>query len=114
MTKYIVAAALGLLIGLTAHAAGHVGQCVCPKTKPAKNGAIDFKNPVYLFPAPEAKQGQRLESLSGFTIKAEANGYIQLASVPDYSEPDPDKNAGKIVGWGKLADFQFQELRNCN
>jgi hypothetical protein len=96
-----------LLAAFGAHAAGHVGQCVYPETKPAKNGAMDFRNPVYLFPAPRAKQGQLLGSLSGFTIKAEAKGYIQLARVPDYSEPDPDKNAGKIVGWAKLANFQF-------
>lgn len=115
MKKTLIIAAACLLHTFSANAAGKVGQCVYPNTKPAKNSGIQFKNPVYLFNAPSASETkQLLTSLTSFSIKAEKNGFIQLVTVPDYSAPDPDKTAGKIVGWAKLADFQMQDLRNCN
>lgn len=114
MKKLIVVAVIGLLTTFTASAAGHVGQCVYPKTKVAKNGALEFKKPIYIVSTPNATDAQPLKSLSSFTIKAEANGYIQLATVPDYDKPDPGKYAGQAIGWAKLSDFKFQDLRNCN
>ncbi|HTD06954.1 hypothetical protein [Undibacterium sp.] len=115
MKKIIAAAAISLLSATTASAASAVGQCVFPQTNIAKNGHLEFKRPVYILSAPNASDSkQLLTTFSAFTVKAEANGYIQLATVPDYDKPDPDKYAGKIVGWAKLSDFRFQELRNCN
>ena len=115
MKKLIVIIAIGMLHTFSAHAAGNVGQCVFPKTTVAKNGSLLPKNPVYIFNSPSASESkQLLNSLSAFTIKAEKNGFIQLVTVPDYSAPDPDKNAGKLIGWAKLSDFQLQDLRNCS
>lgn len=113
MKKFIAVAVLGLLISTTANATGQVGQCVYPKTKMAANGNLEFKNPVYISSAPNAADVRLLKSLSAFTVKAERNGYIQLATVPDYQKPDPEAEAGKIVGWAKLSDFKLLDFRNC-
>lgn len=96
-----------------AQAASNVGQCVYPKTKPAQKGRLDFKNPVHVYKTPNPTEYQILKDLISFTIKAEANGFIQLVTVPDNNLPDPDKAAGKVVGWAKLSDFKIIELRNC-
>lgn len=114
MRKIIAIAVIGLLPTLSANAAGNIGQCVFPKTKVAKNGNLEWIKPVHIASAPNATDTQILKSLSAFTINAEAKGYIQLATVPDYDKPDPEKYAGKIVGWAKLSDFKFLALRNCN
>lgn len=114
MKKIFIIAAVCLLHTLSATAAGKVGQCVFPKTKVAKNGNLEWIKPVHIASAPNATNTQILKSLSAFTINAEAKGYIQLATVPDYDKPDPEKYAGKIVGWAKLSDFNFLDLRNCN
>ncbi len=114
MKKVIAILALGCLHAVSANAAGKVGQCVYPKTKIAKNGNLQFQNATYIFSEPKAtSSGQLLSSLSAFTIKAEKGSYIQLATVPNYDRPDPDKSAGKIIGWAKLSDFRLQDLRNC-
>lgn len=97
-----------------AHAANNVGQCVYPKTKPAQKGRLEFKNPVHIYKTPNSTEYQVLKDLISFTIKAESNGFIQLVTVPDYDLADPDKAAGKVVGWAKLSDFKLQDLRNCN
>ncbi|MGE5621524.1 MAG: hypothetical protein ACM3VY_00715 [Candidatus Bathyarchaeota archaeon] len=114
MKKALAIALCGVLTSVAAQAAGNVGQCVFPKTKMAKNGNLEFKQPIYLSNSPDGADKHLLTSLAGFTIKAERGGYVQLATVSDFSQPDPDKEAGKIVGWAKLSDFRFQDLRNCN
>lgn len=113
MKKYLIIVAV-LLAAFNASAAGHVGQCVYPITKQLKDGRLEFKKPVYITSAPNATDGQILKSLSAFTITAENNGIVELTTVPDYSKPDADKYAGKVIGWAKLSDFKFQDLRNCN
>ncbi|CAB5314372.1 hypothetical protein IST453_05338 [Burkholderia multivorans] len=51
----------------------------------------------------------------GFALAAEAPAcFVKLATVPNYDLPNPDSAAGKVIGWAKLSDFDFQELRNCN
>jgi len=113
MKKLIIVAAMGLLTSFSASAASNVGQCVYPKTNIAKNGHLEFKKPVYIFSAPDAASTkQLLGKLSGFTIKGEAKGYVQLATVPGASDENPAP--GRIIGWAKLSDFSFQDLRNCN
>ncbi|MFZ6675571.1 hypothetical protein [Undibacterium sp. Xuan67W] len=109
-----VISTLSTLGTANANAAGHVGQCVFPKTKSIKKNQLDFKNPVYVLSAPNATDGQLLKTLTAFSIKAESNGLIQLVTVPDYSQDAPEKSAGKVIGWAKLADFDFQDQRNCN
>lgn len=103
-----------LLISPSAHAADHVGQCVFPKTKVAKSGRTEFVSPVVILSSPQAKQGETLKLMSTFKIGVEEGGLVQLISVPDSDKPDPDKYAGKVVGWAKLSNFVFQEPRNCN
>jgi hypothetical protein len=97
-----------------AHAANNVGQCVYPKTKPAQKGRLEFKNPISIYKTPGAAEFEILKDLTSFSVKAESKGFIQLVTVPDYGQPDPDKTAGKVVGWAKLSDFKIIELRNCN
>jgi hypothetical protein len=114
MKKFIAVAVIGLFTVFTANAAGHIGQCIYPKTKVAKNGYLEFGDHVYIWGIPDAsKTKQLMTSMQAFTIKAETNGYIQLVTVPDYTKPDPDKDAGKIAGWAKLSDFEAVAIRNC-
>ena len=105
MKKLIAMLAIALLHTLPSHAAEKVGQCVFPKTKPAANGNLQFKNPVYIFSGPNsADSKQQLNKMTSFTIKAEKNGYVQLMNASEE----------KIVGWAKFSDFEFQDSRNCN
>lgn len=99
-----------------AHAAGHVGQCIFPKTKPAPGGRLVLAHPIQVYETPNAAAAKRsLTVLSAYTITADApGGYVRLATVPDYDLPTPESTAGKVVGWAKLKDFEFQDLRNCN
>lgn len=113
MKKLFVVAAVSLMSVAAAHAGSHVGQCVFPKTV-FKAGRMEFKQPVYLLSSPTATDKTQLTEFSAFSIKAESNGYVQLVTVPDYNAPDPMKGAGKVIGWAKLSDFKFQDLRNCN
>ncbi len=73
-------------------------------------------HPIYVFDDPNTSASKHaLTSLSAFTVKADApGGFVQLVTVPNYDLPNPDSVAGKVIGWAKLADFDFQELRNCN
>ncbi|NKA72380.1 hypothetical protein GO285_01252 [Ralstonia solanacearum] len=58
---------------------------------------------------------RELTSPATFTVTADApGGYVRLATIPDYDLPNPQSAAGKVVGWAKLTDFRFQDLRNCN
>ncbi len=114
MKKIFIIAAIGICSAINANAAGHVGQCVFPKTKPAKNGKLEFKKPIQIYTAPNSTESQPLKTFSSFIIKAETNGFVQLVTVPDYDKPEPEKSADKVVGWVKLSDFEFQDLRNCN
>jgi hypothetical protein len=109
MKKYVLALLISVATSLAANAADDIGQCVMPKTNIAKNGNLVFKKPVFIFDAPGVSGGGiRLTDFSSYTIKAEARGYIQLA-IADFDSPDH----GKIIGWAKLSDFEFQALRNC-
>lgn len=112
--KTICAGIAGLIISVSAMAADNVGQCIYPKTKPAKNGRLAFQKPVYIFATPDAKEGQLLKTFESFKVGSQQGALVQLLSVPDYDKPNPDQDAGKVVGWAKLADFTMQELRNCN
>lgn len=112
--KTIIFFLTAFLLSTSAFAAGHADQCVFPKTKMMKNGRMEFLKPVVIFNSPQAKQGEPMKLMETFKIGAEEGGMVQLISVPDYDKPDPEKYAGKVVGWAKLSDFVFQELRNCN
>lgn len=113
MKKLIVIAAIGIFSSLAANAASTIGQCVYPQTKTLKNGNLAFKKPVYIFSAPDAAGAkQLLSTLSGFTIKGEAKGFVQLATVPNVDDANPPPS--RVIGWAKLSDFRFQDLRNCN
>jgi antitoxin component YwqK of YwqJK toxin-antitoxin module len=85
-------------------AAGHVGQCVFPKTVVAKNGHLELRNPILLLSSPKSKEGELLKMLTAFKVGDESGPFIQLA----------DKETGKPLGWSKLSDFELQDLRNCN
>ncbi|RRW87956.1 hypothetical protein EGJ54_25015 [Pandoraea apista] len=118
MKKITIAAvlAIGFACSTTAFAANHVGQCVFPKTKMGPGGRFVMKAPINVADAPNPTASQRaLTSMEAFTIKAQASGgYVQLVTVPDYDKPNPSQNAGRVVGWAKLSDFDFQDQRNCN
>lgn len=96
-------------------ASTNVGQCVYPKTVPTKDGGLKFKQAVFISEGPnESANKVKLTNLSAFSVGAENSGYIKLLSVPDYDTPEPEKAAGKAIGWAKLSDFVFQDLQNCN
>lgn len=120
MKKYTAVLAFAVTLGVacssTAFAANVVGQCVSPKTSVGAGGRLIMKSPIFISEAPNASAAKRsLTSLGAFTVKAQApGGYVQLATVPDYSKPNPGQGAGQVVGWAKLADFELQDLRNCN
>ncbi|WP_031430823.1 hypothetical protein [Methylomicrobium agile] len=113
--KSFATTVLGLLFSFSAIAAGNIGQCVYPKTTQAKDGSLKFKNTVYIFRNPNSRSDKvALTTFEAFTIGAEAKGgFIQLIATPGWDTP-PNENAGKLIGWAKLSDFDFQELRNCN
>jgi len=114
MKKLILIAALVALGPATAFASNNVGQCVYPKTTTAKDGSLNFKQPIVIFNEPDAQTGNAvLKTFSAFTIGAESNGFVQLLTVPDYDAADPERDAGKVFGWAKMKDFDFQALRNC-
>lgn len=114
--KYIITIiATSVALASSAYAASSNGQCVYPKTTIQKNGNLSFAKEIQLHEKPLAgAPKQKLSTLSAFKVSAEADGYIQLTTVPDYSKPTPEEGAGKIVGWAKLADFELQDPRNCN
>lgn len=113
MKKLIAVTFFGLFHLLSAHAASNVGQCVFPKVKVAKNGNLQFKKPISIYNAPDVKSNAtNLTSFSAFSVAKESNGLVQLTEVPGTDGSNP--RAGKPVGWAKLSDFDFQELRNCN
>lgn len=116
MKKSAVALSIALVLSLPVYAANNIGQCVYPKTKVGANGNLVFKHPIYVLDAPNATTPKRaLTAFAAFTIKAEApGGFVKLVTVPNYDLPNPDSVAGKVIGWAKLSDFDFQELRNCN
>lgn len=115
MKKTIAIITTSLAIASSAYAANSIGQCVYPKTKIQKNGNLSLAKEIQLYEKPLAEAPkQKLSTLSAFKVSAEANGYIQLTTVPDYSKPAPEEGAGKIIGWAKHADFDLQDPRNCN
>ena len=113
MKKYISALCLTLTCLSNAWADSPVGQCVYPKTKVAKNGHLELKPGIMLYADPKDSNPKPLKEISAYSVKAYINGFIQLVSVPDYELADPDKAAGKVIGWVKLTDFKFLDLRNC-
>lgn len=56
MKKIFIIAAISIFSAVNAYAAGHVGQCVFPKTKPAKNGNLEFKKPIQIYTAPNSTE----------------------------------------------------------
>ncbi|WP_423378118.1 hypothetical protein [Burkholderia sp. LMG 32019] len=117
MKKSLAALSATLVLSLpAAHAANNVGQCVYPKTKVGANGNLVFKHAIYVLDAPNAGAPKHaLTTFAAFTIKADApGGFVQLVTVPDNDLPNPDSAAGKVIGWARLSDFDFQELPNCN
>lgn len=115
-TIAVMAIVIGFACSTTASAANHIGQCVFPKTKAGAGGRLVMKSQIILADAPNNSASKRaLTSMEAFTIKAQApGGYVQLVTVSDYDKPNPNQNAGRIVGWAKLSDFDFQDQRNCN
>lgn len=117
MKKIIAAATMGLLISVSAQAAGKsfMDQCVVAKTKVGPGGKLVLLKPVTIQTAPnQAVNAMQLDSSAAFTVVAETEKQIKLVTVPDYSQPDPDKGAGKVIGWGWKSDFRMIDLRNCN
>lgn len=113
MKKIIAIAVFGIFHSLTAHAASNVGQCVFPKAVPGKGGALKFKKPISIYSTADKNSAQTtLTAFSTFSIAKESNGLVQLIEVPGFDTPNP--RAGKSIGWAKLSDFDFQDLRNCN
>jgi len=112
MKKLCALAALSLL-SINALAAGNVGQCVFPKYEIQKNGNMKFKKPIPIYSAADMKSASTtLTKFDGFKVAKQSNGLVQLVEVPGADGSNP--NAGKPIGWAKLSDFDFQELRNCN
>ncbi|MCA8245565.1 hypothetical protein LGN12_00130 [Burkholderia multivorans] len=87
-----------------------------PETKVGANRNLVYKHPIYVLETPNpAASKHALTAFAAFSIKADApGGFVQLVTVPNYDLPNPDSVAGKVIGWAKLSDFDFQELRNCN
>jgi hypothetical protein len=114
MKFFLTGVIIALLSTANVHAAGHVGQCAGPKTRVAKNGYLEFTNPVFIYGGPEesANKTALKHANSAFTVTKESKGFIQLQEVEGWQEPNP--NAGEVIGWGKLKDFRFLALRNCN
>lgn len=81
------------------------GQCVIV----AKSGAT-----VYVDQSATNKAAGLNENLAYTVSQTNGGKYVGLATVPDYSKPNPDAGAGKFVGWVKKSDLQMQDLRNCN
>lgn len=112
MKKLFALAALSLL-SFNTFAAGIVGQCLFPKYEIQKNGNMKFKKPIQIYSAADIKSSSTtLTKLDGFKVAKQANGLVQLIEVPGADGSNP--KAGKPIGWAKLSDFDFQELRNCN
>lgn len=81
------------------------GQCVIV----AKSGAT-----VYVDQSATNKAAALNENLAYTVTQANGGKYVGLATVPDYSKPNPDAGAGRFVGWVKKSDLQMQDLRNCS
>jgi hypothetical protein len=106
---------VGLFAANGAQASSYVGQCVFPKTKILPNGNLSFVHAIDISDQPSPQGAIKpLVSMEAYQISAEEKGFIMLVTVPDYSQPDPQANAGKTVGWGKIRDFDVQAQRNCN
>jgi len=115
MKKLILALALSTLGSSMAFAASNIGQCVYPKNTVGPDGNLQFKQQIVILSQPDGEgTNSLLKTFSSFTVGAEANGYIQLVTTPDYDLPEPDQAAGKIFGWAKLKDFDSVPPRNCN
>ncbi|QNB06073.1 hypothetical protein G5S34_04305 [Herbaspirillum frisingense] len=111
--KQLFATAALALLSLNSFAANSVGQCVFPKYEIQKNGNMKLKKAIPIYSAADVKSASSLlTKLDGFKVINQANGLVQLAEVPGADGSNP--NAGKSIGWAKLSDFDFQELRNCN
>lgn len=112
MKKLFTTAALSLL-SFNVLAASNVGQCVFPKYEIQKNGNMKFKKPIPIYGTADVKSASTtLTKFDGFKVIKQENGLVKLAEVPGADGSNP--NAGKSIGWAKLSDFDFQELRNCN
>ncbi len=81
------------------------GQCVIA----AKSGVV-----AYVDQSASNKAAGLNENQAYSVTQANGGKYVGLATVPDYSKPNPDAGAGKFVGWVKKSDLQMQDLRNCN
>lgn len=113
MKKIIAVLILSFSYMLSAQAASNIGQCVFPKVKVAKNGNLQFKKPISIYSAPDINSSKStLTTLTGFSVAKEANDLVQLVEVA--GADGSNARAGKSIGWAKLSDFDFQELRNCN
>jgi hypothetical protein len=74
---------------------------------------MKFKKPIPIYSAADVKSASAiLTKFDGFKVAGQSNGLVQLVEVP--GADGSNANAGKTIGWAKLSDFDFQELRNCN
>jgi hypothetical protein len=113
MKRLLLVGLIGFFHSIPATAASNVGQCVFPKYDIQKNGNLKFKKPVPIYSAADVKSSSTtLTTLTAYSIAKESNGLVQLVEVPGTDGSNP--RAGKAIGWAKLSDFSFQELRNCN
>ena len=115
MKKVVIMTVMGLVLAATAQAAPGVGACLAPKSKVGSDGRLQFLKPVYLYAAADRQANkQQLTRFLSFTVTAVAKGgWVQLATVPDYSQADLNAGAGKVIGWALTSDFSAQSLRNC-
>lgn len=113
--KAATAVIISVLFSCSAVTLENIGQCVYPKTVSAKDGSLKFKATVFIYDKPDLNSDKViLKTFEAFSIGAETNnGFIQLVATPGWEAP-PNGNAGQIVGWSKLSDFDFQDVRNCN
>lgn len=109
MKHTLIIAALLAAASSTAFATkAEVGNCIMPKNDHVKV----FFNP---------ESGDYSVNTVGFlkmrvfsVVKVAKGGYVQIMTVPNYDQPDPNAGAGQIVGWVRAKEFIQQDLRNCN
>lgn len=116
---WVIAAILALFITAPSHAAtkNYVGQCVVVKTAIVKKQPVTLGHPILVANATDADSiGKPLNSYRPFSVKAQIGERIQLVTSPNYELPDTDPNSegGQVIGWVKLTEMEFQDLRNCN
>ena len=108
--------ALAMLFYSSAQASNYVGHCATPKINIDKSGYLDLNAVIYIFDQPtQSSPKRRLTIFSTFSIAAQSrNGYVQLAIVPSDALTGVEAVSHRVIGWGRLSDFDIQDARNCS